>query len=133
VRAVKLCTNKILQFLTEGAGERKLTSVGIKTAKRWLFFLALTLSCEANVHWTGTFPCGRFLKVECKLRYRRKVRWEIMNIGAITAEKLEGTSRGVGRGVAPAHADFFRFPHPIPVSTISSIYSSPLSLLLKSS
>jgi len=42
-------------------------------------------------------------------------------IGAATAEKLDGTWRGVD-------ADPFRFPAPIPVSTIPSIPLFPLSL-----
>jgi len=37
MQAVKLCTNKILQFLTGGAGQRRLTCV--MAVKHWLLLL----------------------------------------------------------------------------------------------
>jgi len=39
--AVKLCTNKILQFLTAGTGKRKLT--WITAEKQWLFAVYIVL------------------------------------------------------------------------------------------
>jgi len=45
-RAVKLCINKIIQFLTGGAGYSKLTC--IMAVKSWLLLLPYFIPCKAN-------------------------------------------------------------------------------------
>jgi len=49
MRAVKLCTNEILLFLTGGAGKRSLTC--IMAVKNWLLFLLLYFYVQMQPDW----------------------------------------------------------------------------------